>query len=348
MNFSSFENKGLTGLSNIGNTCFINATMQVLSHTYELNLLLNKKQFLKQKLNPKVVDSTLLTEWDELRQLMYSENCTIRPSKFVHSVQTVAKAKKNELFSEFGQNDVPEFFLFMIDTFHTALSRSVRISSRIKVDKNDIVSVKCFELISSECAKAYSEMIDLFYGIHLSIIKSIDGERVLSIKAEHFNIINLAITNSDGCKFETLEECFDHYMTGEILDGDNQWFHEESNQKLDVQKTIGYWSLPQILVIDLKRYNSHIQKSRSLITFPIDKWDLSKYIQGTDAESYVYDLYAICNHSGIVFGGHYTAIVKNANGKWYEFDDTNIIPIENEDDIITHKAYCLFYRKAKR
>ena len=35
---SEYENKGLTGLSNVGNTCYLNSCMQILSHTYEYKL----------------------------------------------------------------------------------------------------------------------------------------------------------------------------------------------------------------------------------------------------------------------------------------------------------------------
>jgi len=99
------------------------------------------------------------------------------------------------------------------------------------------------------------------------------------------------------------------------------------------------------MVIDLKRFNRNNQKNQSLVTFQLESFDVSDYIIGYKKENYIYDLYAICNHMGGVLGGHYTSFVKNANGKWYHFNDTNVSEITNLNDLITPKAYCLFYRK---
>ena len=63
--------------------------------------------------------------------------------------------------------------------------------------------------------------------------------------------------------------------------------------------------------------------------------------------SYNYDLYGICNHSGGVFGGHYTAYIKNANNKWYHFNDQIVQEMEDLSKLCSPNAYCLFYRKKK-
>ena len=98
-NFNEYKDKGLTGLANVGNSCYLNACMQILSHTYELNHFLNNKCY-KEKLNKSNnTDTVLLIEWDNLRQLMWSSNCTIAPHGFVNAVHQVSILKKQELFT---------------------------------------------------------------------------------------------------------------------------------------------------------------------------------------------------------------------------------------------------------
>ena len=87
------------------------------------------------------------------------------------------------------------------------------------------------------------------------------------------------------------------------------------------------------------------QKLNSLITFPLENLDLSKYVCGYNKESYKYDLYGICNHMGGVMGGHYTAFVKNSENNWLHCNDRNVEDVQSPETIITPMAYCLFYRK---
>jgi ubiquitin C-terminal hydrolase len=232
----------------------------------------------------------------------------------------------------------------VIDCFHTGLSREIKmtISGEIEND-TDKVAVKCFEMIKNMYSKDYSEIWNIFYAVSVSEIVCLETGKQLQITPEPYFMIDLPIPPEN--KNPTLIDCFEYYIQGEILDGDNAWYNQETNQKQNIRKKISFWSFPNILVIDFKRFNSRNQKNQIQIDFPLDNLDLSKYVVGYKKKSYVYELYGVCNHGGSVFGGHYTSYIKNANDKWYHFNDTSVQEVPHVQSIISPKAYCLFYRK---
>lgn len=342
MNFNQYENKGLSGLANLGNTCFINSCMQIISHTYELNEILDMDLFYKKLKNK--YDSALLLEWNDLRKLLWSSNCIISPGKFIKTIQKLAQLKNKDIFTGYSQNDLPEFLLFVIDCFHNSLSREIKMNISGQVEnETDTIALQCFEMIKNMYTKEYSEIWNLFYAVHVSEICNLETGKRIKIIPEPYFMIDLPIPQNN--KSPSLIDCFDYYVEGEILDGENAWFNDETNKKINIKKKIQFWSFPNILVIDFKRFNFKNQKNQIFISFPLDDLDLSKYIIGYKKNSYKYELYGICNHSGGVHGGHYTSYVKNANGKWYYFNDTSVSEVGLVESIISPKAYCLFYRK---
>jgi ubiquitin C-terminal hydrolase len=342
MDITKYKDKGLSGLANLGNTCFINSCMQVISHTYELNEFLNNEIY-KKKLKNKY-ESALLLEWDNLRKIMWESNCVISPGKYIKTIQKVAELKKMDMFTGYSQNDLPEFLLFLIDCFHNSLSREINMNiSGQPENEKDQIAIKCFEMVKKMYSKDYSEVWNIFYAVHVSEITDLETGERLQITPEPYFMINMPIPPNN--KSPTLIDCFEHYVLGEVLEGDNAWYNEQTKEKTNIRKKIQFWSFPNVLVIDLKRFNERNQKNQILVTFPIDNLDLSKYVIGYKKESYKYELYGVCNHSGNVLGGHYTAYVKNANGKWYHFNDTSVSEVGLVESIISPKAYCLFYRK---
>jgi len=338
------DNKGLTGLANLGNTCFINSCMQILSHTLLLNNFLEKNDgSYKQKLSAYhdkkyILDSKLLVEWDNLRKMMWKENVVISPQGFLKAIHYVAKHKNKDIFTGYAQNDLPEFLLFIIDAFHNGMRREVDMKIKGEVRNNtDKLAKKCFEMMKEMYSNEYSELLDIFYGIHVSVIEK--EEKTLSIKPEPYFIIDLPLDLEKSSI--NIKDCFKKYCASEIIE---DWKNEETNELESVERKIKFWSLPNILVIDLKRFTYDGKKIQKPINLELDDLDLTEFVEGYNKNSFKYELYGVCNHSGGVLGGHYTATVKVKSGDWYLFNDTNVSKTNFTGENNT-SGYCLFYRK---
>jgi ubiquitin C-terminal hydrolase len=98
----------------------------------------------------------------------------------------------------------------------------------------------------------------------------------------------------------------------------------------------------------LKRFKADYRKIKTMIDYPVKNLDISPWIEGRDeSNTYRYDLYAVCLHTGTAEYGHYKAYCKHfVSGDWFEFDDGTVQKIL-ESDVVTPSAYMLFYRRVQ-
>jgi ubiquitin carboxyl-terminal hydrolase 8 len=337
------SNHGLTGLINLGNTCYMNSAIQCLSNTPELTHFFLSKEFQK-NLDEDHKFINLINEWYRLIEAIWSDNCTIIPKTFDTTIKTYAKKYGlNQNFTNYGQNDVQEFLLFMIDNMHEVLSKKVTINiSGVIQNEKDKCAYQAMKNWETHFKNSYSKIIEIFYGQLITTIETPDN-KILSKSFDPICFYTLPIPSPTNNEQVTIYDCFDLFCSSELLTGDNQYYCDKKKEYFDAYKKTKIWKFSNIVIICLKRFNNNMRKICKPIDFPTTL-DLNKYCEGYETANY-YDLYGICNHSGGTFGGHYYAYCKNKNGNWYNYNDSCVTNI-SEEDIITSAAYCLFYRKS--
>ncbi|KAL2320608.1 hypothetical protein Fmac_029577 [Flemingia macrophylla] len=149
----------------------------------------------------------------------------------------------------------------------------------------------------------------------------------------------------------SLYTCLEAFLREEPLVPEDMWYCPKCKERRQASKKLDLWRLPEVLVIHLKRFSysrSMKHKLETFVNFPIHDFDLTNYIANkNNSRRQLYELYALTNHYGSMGSGHYTAHIKLLDeNRWYNFDDSHISPI-SEDEVNTAAAYVLFYRRVK-
>ncbi|XP_006156490.1 ubiquitin carboxyl-terminal hydrolase 43, partial [Tupaia chinensis] len=169
----------------------------------------------------------------------------------------------------------------------------------------------------------------------------------------------------------TLDECFQFYTKEEQLAQDDAWKCPHCKVLQQGMVKLSLWTLPDILIIHLKRFcqvGERRNKLSTLVRFPLSGLNMAPHVAQRNTNSrlgpgpwpswkqpaclptaypldFLYDLYAVCNHHGSLQGGHYTAFCRNSlDGQWYSYDDSTVESLR-EDEVNTRGAYILFYQK---
>ncbi|KAI3352363.1 hypothetical protein L3Q82_005329 [Scortum barcoo] len=205
----------------------------------------------------------------------------------------------------------------------------------------------------------------LFGSIQEEVVK--DAESVRNQQQQHLQ--------QHSC---TLDECFQLYTKEEQLAPDDAWKCPHCKQLQQGMVKMSLWTLPDILILHLKRFRQvgeRRNKLSTLVRFPLTGLDMAPHVvkrsqsmrnlnlgawpsswkqpsgqhhQPADMilpHDYLYDLYAVCNHHGGMHGGHYTAYCRNSvDGQWYSYDDSNVdlVP-EEEINLVLILKYWTFW-----
>ena len=147
----------------------------------------------------------------------------------------------------------------------------------------------------------------------------------------------------------TLDHCLQYFTEEESLEKGNEWHCNKCKRRVMASKQIELFYLPRIMCICLTRFLKKgrfydYTKNNSLVEFPLDNLNMERYLCGPDKFHSKYDLFAVSQHFGGMGGGHYTAVCKNIDGFWYEYDDRSLTRISPRN-VCSSAAYVLFYRR---
>ncbi|XP_001361226.4 ubiquitin carboxyl-terminal hydrolase 43 isoform X1 [Drosophila pseudoobscura] len=120
---------------------------------------------------------------------------------------------------------------------------------------------------------------------------------------EHESVARLSASKAKDTAALTLEQCLEHYTKAETLSAEDAWRCPHCQQYLPVVKTLGLWSLPDILVVHFKRFRQHQSKGpqaaklTTMVKFPLTAFDMSPHLAKGVHES------ATSSSLGILDGG---------------------------------------------
>ena len=168
--------RGLSGLKNIGNTCYMNSILQCLGSLVVFNSWLRKEKFKKRLENNKMfelaemkrkkdnldedinlilpkeeihdaMENTIVYRLSELYDYMWKQNCTITPKSFKKII-----GEKNTAFKGFDQNDSQELLNLILDKIHDEIKAEVTIQfCNFPQSVIDIIKVR------EECARVIND-----------------------------------------------------------------------------------------------------------------------------------------------------------------------------------------------
>ena len=355
------------GLQNIGQTCYMNASLQCLTNIYRIsdNLLamFNHNNISIQQQPLTYVYTSLLFEFKTTNQSY------IIPQTFKATLEEL-----NPLFQGNQASDAKDFIFFMIERLHQELKPPENpLNNFEQIDflkqeleaKNQMLTLNKF---LNEFNHNISIISKTFYGITRSIMKC-EGCQNMKYSFQTFNILNFILKKVSDDKKKELGEYYPNNYTINLYDA---FYNENKRENLTGENMIycntckglkngwveqSIYQLPKIMIIILNRgKNNKDYRDQFQIDEVIDFNNCQNIMCNIDNNNKYKKFYlcGIIKHLGESgSNGHFISYFRNSlNQKFYCYNDASVVEVSVEDALKTNISrrdqenvipYILFY-----
>ncbi|KMY97787.1 uncharacterized protein Dsimw501_GD13899, isoform B [Drosophila simulans] len=302
---------------NVGNTCYLNSTLQALLHIPALaNWLVSEQAHLADCNVAEPGSGCIICAMAKTLLATQSNQSAVRPFLIYSKLKQICKHMVVG-----RQEDAHEFLRFLVE----AMERAYLMRFRNYKELDQLV-------------KETTPLGQIFGGYLRSEVRCLSCNHV-SITFQHFQDLLLDIRKAD-----SLEDAFEGHFSRERLE-DMGYKCEGCKKKVSATKQFSLERAPITLCIQLKRFSMIGNKLTKQISFK-PRIDLSKYAArspAAQAQPLTYRLVSMVTHLGASqHCGHYTAIGSTDTGSFYNFDDSYVRPITMQN-VCNTNAYIMFF-----
>mmetsp|Transcript_12255 Transcript_12255/g.23260 ORF Transcript_12255/g.23260 Transcript_12255/m.23260 type:complete len:386 (-) Transcript_12255:2494-3651(-) len=343
------EPKSGTGLSNLGNTCFLNALVQALSVSENL------QEFLQAHLA--YCQNSIVTELHNCIEAVRTGVEVVRPKALITAL--------SEKFPHFGsQQDAHEIFVVIQDVLST-LPRTAPFKT---LPQFPFLGINSTTIECTSCGNKRSKL-EVFCDISLSVAHSIEmsfvnfcePQRVEGVNCmycsaaasiqEHEKAI-LRIEQDGLTEFEKQEQSSYHRKNKQFLEGQIRKIGlqpEEADMMVKISRpaslTRQIVRLPKVLCLHIGRLthtsDGTVYKDSTLVKFPTYLIVPSQAYASPAFTNQEYKLCAVVEHIGSALEGHYVTY-KEVKDQWYICSDEYVKEVPKAS-VMERPAYMLFY-----
>lgn len=349
----------IVGLPNLGNTCYANSILQILSSIS--TIVLPKSLYVKEGLSQDeyALASNIFRLMGEIREG--------KPDKKTLIQVFVSVAKRYPQFST-GQHDQNEYLNSILEILHNCSSaatdmiiekpgRELSYSEKLELGSLDDLRRNGSGIVGT--GYSATSLKDNRTLMNSTIFHNFTGQLITRIEcvnpecgyiSDTFDVFKTwEVPIKKGC--HTLDDCLSKFVQITKLDEDDTNECKKCKVKTRSHVRRQLWRAPKVLVISLKRFVAqniggqwHMTKINNPIGIP-DVLDILNYeiIPSSAARNQIskYRLKAIAHHMGEIGFGHCYSHIKK-NGNWYHVDDD---AVQQVDGPSCRNAYMVFYER---